>query len=613
MLLNAFLRLSGSLLATVILGLGCVAQTSNFQNSPPAPDPFPLAELREGMRGTAKTVFRGRKSEEFGVEILGVLPNWIGPKQDIIIGRLFGENAERTFVFAGMSGSPVYIDGKLVGAISYSFPFAKEPICGITPFEQMTADVERFAGNGRTNFIPPVFTAAELTSQVWKPVNGRPQSFSLARSGGIYDTIRPIATPVSFSGVSQAVLDLFAPQLSAAGIVSVVAPAGNGDRLGEMKSATPTTLLGGDSVVVHLARGDIQLSAAGTVTARDGNKIYAFGHPFFSLGSSNLPMSESHVVTVIPNFNNSFKLAVADDMVGSIKQDRATGILGQLGSAPNMLPVKISITNSRGRRSSVVFESAIDEFLTPLILSVGVSNVLASNERSVGNATVNMRGEIRIKGEKPIDISRRVSSGQAIAFAGAAPAVPLGALLRANYPGLELEEIVIDLNVAEGARLASIDRIWIDKQQVRAGETVNLSIAEKAAGGKITVNTVAVKIPKDAAAGPVTLTVGEGSVVQALSGTTQFSPKTPADFIETFNSLKKPDRLYVMLTASRPGLVIGSSELANLPPSVAATLGSDRMAGATKATTNTVLLEMELPQGENIVSGSQTLTLEIIR
>jgi hypothetical protein len=564
------------------------------------------------MRGTARTVFRGRKSEEFGVEILGILPNWAGPKQDIIIGRIFGENAERTSVFAGMSGSPVYIDGKLVGAISYSFPFAKEPICGITPFEQMTADVERFADRGRANFIPPTFTAAELTSQIWEPIRA-PQKFMAARRGDIYDTIRPIATPVSFGGVSQAVLDLFAPHLSAAGIVPVAAPAGNSDRLGEMKPATPTTLLGGDSVVVHLARGDIQLSAAGTVTARDGNKIYAFGHPFFSLGTSDLPMSESHVVTVVPNMNNSFKLAVADDMVGSMKQDRATGILGQLGSAPKMLPVKITITNSRGRRSSVVFESAIDEFLTPLILSVGVSNVLAANERTIGNATVHMKGEIRIKGEKPIDISRRVSSGQAIVFAGAAPAVPLGALLRANYPDVELEEIVIDLKVFEGANLASIDRIWVDKQQVRAGETVNLSIAEKAAGGTIAVKTVPVTIPKDAIPGPVTLTVGEGSVVQTLSGTTQFSPKTPAAFIETFNSLKKPDRLYVMLTGARPGIVMGSSELSNLPPSVAATLGSDRMAGATKATANTVLLEMELPPGENIVSGSQTLMLDIIR
>jgi hypothetical protein len=610
MLLNAIFRSSILLLITVV---AVNAQSISVTNTPSSSANFPLSELREGMRGTAKTVFRGNKSEEFGVEILGVLPNWIGPKQDLIIGKLFGENAERTFVFAGMSGSPVYIDGKLVGAISYSFPFAKEPICGITPFEQMTADVERFADSRPGSFIPPTFTAAELTAQIWKPATVPAQMFSAARSGNVYDTFRPIATPIAFSGISQTVLDMFAPQLTAAGIVPVAAPMGKSSRLGGLKPATPTTLLGGDSVVVHLARGDIQLSAAGTVTARDGNKIFAFGHPFFSLGSADLPMSESHVVTVVPNANNSFKLAVPDDMVGSMTQDRSTGIFGQLGSAAKMLPVNITFTSSRGKREEIIFESAIDEFLTPLIISVGVTNALASNERSIGNTTIEIKGEIRVKGEKPIDLTRRISSGQAILFAGAAPAVPLGALLRANYPGVEIEEIVLDIKVSEGASLATVDKIWVDRQQIRAGETVNVSIAEKAAGGKISVRTVPVTIPRDSAPGSVTLTVGEGSVVQSLFPTMQFSPKTPAAFIETFNSLKKPDRLYIVLTSTKPGIVIGSSEFANLPPSAAATLGSDRIAGSTKATTNTVLLDMQLPQGENIVGGSQTLTFEIIR
>lgn len=608
-MLNAISRL---VIVTLIASSAVFAQTTSTANSPRTAPNFPVSELREGMRGTAKTVFKGNKSEEFGVEILGVLPNWIGPKQDLIIGKLFGENAERTFVFAGMSGSPVYIDGKLVGAISYSFPFAKEPICGITPFEQMTADVERFTSNGPANFVPPIFTAAELTSPIWRPSAAIPQTLSAAR-GGAFDTFRPIATPVSFAGISQTVLDLYAPQLTAAGIVPVSAPTGKSSRLGGLKAATPTTLLGGDSVVVHLARGDIQLSAAGTVTARDGDNIYAFGHPFFSLGSSDLPMSESHVVTVVPNANNSFKLAVPDDMVGSMTQDRATGILGQLGTAPKMLPVRIDFTSSRGKREELIFESAIDEFLTPLIMSVGVTNILSSNERSIGNTTIEMKGEIRIKGEKPIDLTRRISSGQAILFAGGAPAVPLGALLRANYPGVEVEGINLNIKVSEGARLASVDKIWIDRQQVRPGDNINLSIAEKAAGGKISVRTVPVTIPRDAAPGNVTLTVGDGSLVQALAATTQFSPKTPEAFVETFNGLKKPDRLYVLITSAKPGLVIGSSELANLPPSVAATFGSDRAAGATKATSNTILLEMELPQGENIVGGSQTLTLEIIR
>jgi hypothetical protein len=151
-----------------------------------------------------------------------------------------------------------------------------------------------------------------------------------------------------------------------------------------MKKANETTLLGGDSIVVHLARGDVQIAAAGTVTLRDGEKIYAFGHPFFSLGSTNLPMSESHVVTVVPNANNSFKLAVPDATVGAMTQDRATAIYGKLGEEPKMLPVKVNLRTSRGRSEVINFESAFDELLTPLIVNAGVSNAISANERGVG-------------------------------------------------------------------------------------------------------------------------------------------------------------------------------------------------------------------------------------
>src|SRR5436190_2756538 len=178
-----------------------------------APEPsvrvFPVAELREGMHGTAKSVFRGSVPEEFGVEILGVIPNWIGPKQDMIVGKLSGANAERTFVFAGMSGSPVYIDGRLVGAISYSFPFAKEPICGITPFAQMASAVEKLPV-ARQVSGPITFTYSELTASDWRStLNSNPAAGNIA-SGFAADsrlmavagqTFKPIATPVTFLGI----------------------------------------------------------------------------------------------------------------------------------------------------------------------------------------------------------------------------------------------------------------------------------------------------------------------------------------------------------------------------------------------------------------------------
>jgi hypothetical protein len=584
------------------------------------PEIYPVSELREGMRGTARTVFRGSKSEEFNVEILGVVPNWIGPKQDMIVGRLSGANAERTFVFAGMSGSPVYIDGKLVGAISYSFPFAKEPICGITPFEQMSSIMEQAIAEKGPSAPPRTFTYAEIGASIWRPsfneIAKNPVASGFAADSRLMavagQTFIPISTPLYFSGVSQQTLDTFAPQLMRAGIMPVAA-AGGTSRIAPMKPFTATTLLGGDSVMVALARGDVQIAAAGTVTLRDGEKIYAFGHPFFGLGSANLPMSESHVVTVIPNANNSFKLAVSDATVGAMTQDRATAIYGKLGESPKMLPVKVRLVNSRGRPIEINFESAFDELLTPLIVNVGIGNALAAQERGLGETTIEINGEIRIKGEDPIRINRRFAGPQAVAMAASAPAVPLGSLLRANFEGVEVTGISVTLTASDGSKTAALDRISVDKTQVRAGETVNVTVSERTEAGKFIVRKVPVTIPADTAPGTLSIIVGDGNTVQQNTAITQFTPKTAAELIATINRLKRPDRLYAVVSRTSTGAIIGSSEMPNLPPSMMATLNNDRSAGGAKPAVQTILSEIELPFGEYIVTGSQTLAIEIIR
>ena len=581
---------------------------------------MPVSEVREGMRGTAKTVFTGSRPEEFNVEIFGVIPNWIGPRQDIIIGKLSGANAERTFVFAGMSGSPVYIDGKLVGAISYSFPFSKEPICGITPFEQMTSVTEQTVTTMAASTPLRTFSYADLLADTWRP-NFKAVARNPVASGFSADSrlmavagqaFTPISTPLYFSGVSQQTIDMFAPELMRAGILPVAASGGSSS-IAPMKPFNETTLQGGDSVVVSLARGDIQISAAGTVTLRDGEKIYAFGHPFFSLGSSNLPMAESHVIIVIPNANNSFKLAVADATVGAMTQDRATAIFGKLGEAPKMLPVKIRLTNSRGKVNEINFESAFDELLTPLIVSAGIGNTLAAQERGLGDTTIEMNGEIRIKGEDPILINRRFASQQATAFAAAAPAVSLAALLRANFDGLDITGVTLNMTASDGSKTAAVDRMTVDKTQIRAGDTIEVTAFERTESGKVIVQKIPVTIPRDTAPGPLSITIGDGAAVQQNAAITQFTPKTAAELIATINRLKRPDRLYAVITRTTTGAIIGSSEMPNLPPSMLATLNNERTSGGSKPTVQTIIAEIELPSGQYVVSGSQTLAIEIIR
>ncbi len=381
---------------------------------------LPLAEVKTGMKGTARTVFQGSQAEEFGVEILGILPGAVGPKQDLIIGKLSGPNVARTSVFAGMSGSPVFIDGKIVGSISYSFPFSKEPICGITPIQQMIGIFQQNQNIKPANSRARAFTLAELkvglsgaeAAQAKSPFT----SFLATSDAGsplaalIGQQFMPIATPLTFSGMSQATLNAFAPQLISAGLLPVMAAGGRAD-ITPLAKATENTLQGGDSVSMQLARGDYSLAAAGTVTMREGERVYAFGHPFLSLGITDLPMSESSVVTVIPSVNNSFKLAIPGAMVGTMTQDRSTGVYGKIGQSPNMIPVKIKMQTSRNQIETYNFEVAKDAFLTPILLNITTFNSIVANEKSLGDSTISVEGKIDIGGQEAVRVDRRFSSG----------------------------------------------------------------------------------------------------------------------------------------------------------------------------------------------------------
>ncbi len=614
-MLNKFFAVSFSLFLAIF-----AASASSAQPKPGKVDVMPVTEVREGMRGIARTVFAGSKSEEFGVEVLGVIPNWIGPRQDVIIGKLSGANAERTFVFAGMSGSPVYVNGKLIGAISYSFPFAKEPICGITPYEQMTTIMDQAIAERPNDQTPRTFSYAELRQDIWRPTlrtaattplaSGFNSNSKLMEIAG--QSMVPISTPLYFSGLSREVLDSVAPGLVNAGIMPIAAAAG-GSKPEKLSPINEKTLLGGDSVMVFLARGDVQIGAAGTVTHRDNDKIYAFGHPFFGLGGVSLPMTESHVITVIPNTNNSFKLAVPDGTVGAMTQDRATAIYGKLGEPAKMLPVKVKLMNSRGKTGEINFESAFDELLTPLIINAGVANALTAQERSLGETTIEMRGEIKIKGEESIRLDRRFGGQQALALASSAAAVPIAALLRANFPGLEITGVDLSLASRDGGRTGTIERISVDKTEVTAGDTIAVTVVERTESGTFNTRSIPVKIPENTAPGAVTIKVGDGNAVQENSAVTQFTPRTAAELISTLNRLKRPDRLYVVVSRATAGTIIGANELPNLPPSMLATMNSDRSAGGSKATVNTVLAEIEIPASEYIVSGAQSISLNVVR
>ncbi|HJR06170.1 MAG TPA: hypothetical protein VJ842_02650 [Pyrinomonadaceae bacterium] len=582
---------------------------------------FPLEDVRPGMKARAWTVFSGAEAQEFGVEILGVLPGFPAPRQSAIIGRLTGANAEKTGVFAGMSGSPVYIDGKLVGAIAFSFPFSKEPICGITPIRQMIDIFARQQGTSRAS-QPHTVSFAKLASTDWQTAWPKATiasgTFAAPVAAGsplnalLGQTIAPIATPLVFSGISSEALALYAPQLQSNGLLPVAGVGGSAS-ITPMGKVTEKTLPPGSSVSVQLVRGDYSLAAFGTVTWRDGERIYAFGHPFLGLGIADMPMSESNVVTVISSVNNGFKLSSAGQMVGSISQDRATGIYGLLGRAPKMIPVKINLHTSRDRTDTYTYEVANDQFLTPVLLNITIFSTIGSTERSLGESTISLRGKIDVAGHQPINIERRFSSMNAGAQAAGSVATPIAALLSSGFDNVDIGQITLDITSTDARMSASLDRIALDRTEVGRGETVEVQAYVRTDSGKQFVQRIPVKIPSDVPLGQLVLFVGDGGALQQASAAQNFVPKDLSQLVGAINRIKKNDRLYVKLFRVTSGAVIGTDEMPNLPPSVVATLNSDRTSGGFTPTALSPVDEQELPPADFVIEGQQLISINVIR
>ena len=583
---------------------------------------FALEDLRPGMKGTAQTVFSGTEPQEFGVEILGVLPGFPGPRQSAIIARLSGSNVEKTGVFAGMSGSPVYIDNRLVGAIAFSFPFSKEPIAGITPIQQMIDIFENgSAGQTKQAQEPRAVSFAQLASTEWKATLPKPAIGATSLIAPVSEGSRltplmgqqmtPIATPVVFAGISQESLAMFGPQLVANGLLPV-SGAGGSAAITPLEKATERTLTPGTSVSVQLVRGDYSIAASGTVTFRDGNRIYAFGHPFLSLGASDMPMSETAVVTVIPNVNNSFKLSVPGAMMGSISQDRASGVFGQLGQAPKMIPVKINLHTSRDRSETYSYEIANDSFLTPLLLNITIFNTITSSERALGDSTITIKGAINVKGQEPIELDRRFSAGNSPILAAGSVAGPISSLLGSGFDDVQIDGVTLDISSADTKYAGTLERIALSKTEARRGERIEIQAYVRTESGKQFVQRIPVQIPADATPGQLLVFVGDGGALQEGSAARAFVPQDLGQLVKAINKVKKSDRLYVKLFRITPGAVIGTSELPNLPPSVVATLNSDRNSGGYTPTVLSAVYEMELPPAEFVISGQQLIGLDIV-
>jgi hypothetical protein len=617
------MRRLATLIFPVVLAVLAVAAAfgQSRQTGQPKTDFFPLDKVKPGMRAVGYTVFAGSEPKKFELEILGVLNGFPNPQQSAVLSRLLGEEMNHTGVFQGMSGSPVYIDGKLLGAVAFGYVFAKDPIAGITPIQHMIEVFEQKQKSDQKVGQPRPVSFSEIAfnenskefADFVKGLNGAGNAGAQAVSAPSgSQVLMPIATPLAITGVPPEVVARFAPLFQSWGFAPVAGLAGASE-ISELKKADAGTLKPGATIVVPLVRGDFSLAAAGTVTYRDGNRIYAFGHPFLSMGVSEFPMHEGEVVTVMSSNAVSFKLSFPTAMVGTLRGDRSTGIFGELGVAPRMIPVEINLKTSRGESRAYKFDMVADRFLTPILTQMTVLSTIASTERTIGDSTLQIRGRIKLKDQPEVSLENRLSSSFNAPLAAAfITSQPISALLNSGFKDLQFEKVVFDITSYDARSTGQLDRLWINRTEVRRGEKVEIQAFARTEGGGEFVERILVEIPQDAPIGQLQIIVGDGGSIQAAEPRPGFTPKSLDQLVRELNKIRKSDRLYLRLARAESGAVIKNEELPALPPSVLATLGSDRTAGGYTLTRSATIFEKELAPAEFVISGQRTLTANVV-
>jgi len=426
----------------------------------------------------------------------------------------------------------------------------------------------------------------------------------------------PIATPLSITGISPEALERFSPELQKLGFLPVVGISA-GAAITPLAPITAETLTPGKSVSVQLMRGDLSIEAIGTVTLRDDKTVYAFGHRLFNLGGVEMPLSEASTIAIVPSVMNSFKVGVTEKLVGTLRQDRSAGVLGVLGESPRMIPLTIQQKKSRGGTHTYRVEMIDNSVLTPLLVNLAVFSVVTGSERSFGDMTVRVRGAIKVRGHEDVLVDGRFSAtNEAPVQAALSVALPVSYLLNSGFEVM-LEGIHLEIETLEQRRVGMLDRVWVNRTEVKRGETIELHIYARAEDGREVVERVPIGIPADAPLGKLSIVVGDGNAIQAYDGrptaASLGSVQSLAQLIRTLNRLRKSDRLYVKLVRSSPGAIVKNEELPALPPSVLATIGSERTAGGYQSIPYTTLKEMELPPGEFVITGQRQVSITVVR
>src|ERR1700756_4587077 len=591
-------------LALLVLGLSLPTIPLSAQTSQPT---IPVDQIHAGMRGYALTVFEGVKPESMDVEVLGVLRNVNGPQGDIILVRLHGTKVEYTGVVAGMSGSPVYIDGKLAGALAFRIgEFSKEPIGGVTPIADMLeiSALDKSPAEEASAIKPIVTNVAGKTAAPGdaSALPGSVQNFANA--------LKPINAPLVFNGFSEDAVRQFAPQFAAAGIVPVM---GAGS-VSEEKQPEP--LEAGSAVSAILVRGDMDIAATCTVTYVDPQRLLACGHPLLQFGKVDLPMNKAEVLTTLPSPLNAFKIVNTTEAAGAFVQDRHTGIMGLLNKEPDMIPVTLTV-HSGASTKDIHYEVLNNARLSPVAIMATVFNALHGINEYGEETTYSLKGRINVKGYPEVTLQNMFApsdGGQPAAFAAAlALGDRFGRIYDNPYDVPDVQSVKLDFDVVRERRWARLESARTDATEARPGDEITVETVLAPYRGERVVRQIPIRIPTSTSKGLLRILVSDGETLDRMRrGLPMFARKL--DLAATIAALNKEhanNRVYVSLLEADPEAMVADKVMPTLPLSVMNVMEGMRGTQEMVVLGESQVNEAATPPLDFAVAGAQVLTITI--
>jgi hypothetical protein len=585
----------------------------SYSRAQQSTDILPLSEVHPGMQGYAYTIFAGDQIEKFDLEVLGIMPNFLGPKQSIILVQLKGPKVEHTGVVAGMSGSPVYLDGKLAGALSLKLGiFTKEPIAGVTPIADVlnppvpssASQPARSGQNTAQQFSPPSLPNDSSSN----PANDFAAQQITLPSGA---ALEPIETPLVFSGFQASALRQFSSQLQSYGFVA--AQGGTAAPRPDDSQLKP-----GDMAGMVLVQGDASINSACTVTAVQADRVFLCGHPFLSLGDVQIPMARSRVLATLSSDMASTKIVNMGGSIGTITGDHLTAVTGKLGMSPAMIPLELTLSVA-GAEKQLHFQLVNHPRLTPILVALTTFSGLTQNSLYGEGTTLHLSGEIQLKNHAPVQIENTFAPGDALSPDGLPIALTMQSifsrLFTNNFEATAIERVSLRVESVPGRHSFTIESAWLEKGEAAPGETLRVRVLLRPYRGPAQVQETTVRVPDQVTRGTMLrVLVSDADMLNRASrgfaATGAGASASLDQLIALLNRERRNDRLYVGLFAPSPTLLWEDKELPNVPLSQINIVDGRPAPGTVQVLRESLSSESSIPLG-GPVAGVISLNLQI--